>query len=139
NAAGGGTGGAALGSVTTPGTLTVATDTGANTSGGSITQAAGTLLDAVTIALRTPTAGASGIGTAVAPMLTRAGTITATAGSGGVFITEADGAVFTATATGAGPITLSTTTGTLTIAGATSTGSGPITLSSRDGVAVNAN
>jgi hypothetical protein len=64
--------------------------------------------------------------------------VTATAGSGGVFITEADGAAFTATATGAGPISLASTTGTLTIAGATSAGIGPIAISG-DAIVQNAN
>src|SRR5439155_16898038 len=99
NPAGGRTGGAALRSITTGagGRTTVATDTGGNTTGGSITQSAATLLDVGggTVALRTPTAGASGIGTQGAPILTRAGTITATAGAGGVVITEADGGGFT--------------------------------------------
>ena len=72
-------------------------------------------------------------------MLTTAGTVTAAAGSGGVFITETNGANFTATATGAGPISLTSTTGVLGVTGATSTGSGPITLSSGDAVSLSAN
>jgi len=143
NAAAGGTGTAALRNITTGsgGTLTVATDTGGNTTGGSITQVAATLLNVGTgtVALTTPTTGASGIGTALAPILTTAGTITAAAGSGGVFITETDGANVTATATGVGAITLTSTTGTLTVAGPTATGSGAITLASGDAVTLNAN
>ncbi|MBI1848175.1 MAG: filamentous hemagglutinin N-terminal domain-containing protein, partial [Candidatus Rokubacteria bacterium] len=106
NAAAGGTGGAALRDITTGsgGTITVATDTGGNTTGGSITQAAGTLLNAGsgTVALSTPTGGGAGIGTVGANILTQAGTVTAAAGAGGVFVTESDGASVTATATGAG-------------------------------------
>ncbi|WP_447979649.1 two-partner secretion domain-containing protein [Candidatus Nitrospira bockiana] len=143
NTAAGGTGGAALGPMTTGsgGRITVRTNTGGNTTGGSISQAASTTLTTGTgaIVLNTPTTGASGIGRAGAPVLTDAGTMTASAGSGGVFITESNGANFTATATGAGPIVLNTTSGTLTIAGVTSTGSGPITIGSGDAVVLNAN
>jgi hypothetical protein len=132
NAAAGGTGGAALGNITTGsgGRITVATNTGGNATGGSITESAGTLLNAGagTVALTTPAAGASGIGTVGANIQTSAGTVTASSGSGGVFVTETNGANFTATATGAGAINLTSTTGTLTVAGATSTGSGSITL-----------
>jgi filamentous hemagglutinin family protein len=133
NAAAGGTGGATLGNVTTGsgGRITVATNTGGNLTGGSIDQNAGGLLDTGTgsVILTTLTAGASGIGTAGVPIRTTANTITATAGAGGVFVTESDGASFTATATGAGPVSLASTAGTLTLAGATSTGTGPISLS----------
>jgi filamentous hemagglutinin family protein len=143
NAAAGGTGGAALGSISTGsgGRITMATNNGPNVTGGSITQTAGDLLATGTgsVILTTPNAGASGIGTAATPIRTTANTVTVTAGSGGVFITETDGASFTVTATGTGPIGLTSLAGTLTIAGATTTGSGPITLSSGDGVTVNAN
>ena len=60
--------------------------------------------------------------------MTTAGTINANTGTSGIFITESDGANFTATDTGAGAITLTSTTGALTIDGATSSGSGAITL-----------
>jgi len=133
NAAAGGTGGATLGNVTTGsgGRITVATSTGGNVTGGSIDQSAGGLLDTGTgsVILTTPMAGASGIGGAGVPIRTTANTITATAGAGGVYVTETDGASFTATATGAGPVSLASTAGTLTLAGATSTGTGPISLS----------
>ncbi|MGH8720303.1 MAG: beta strand repeat-containing protein [Burkholderiales bacterium] len=80
---------------------------------------------------------ASSIGTAGSNVQTTANIITATAGSGGVFITESNGANFTAMATGAGPLSLTSTTGTLTIASATSSGSGPIALTADD-MAINA-
>ncbi len=142
NAGGGGTGVATLGGITTGsgGTITVATNTGGNTTGGSITRVAGTLDTGTgSVALTAPTTGASSVGTAGARIQTRSGSITATAGTGGIFITEADGASFQATAAGAGQVNLASTTGTLTIAGPTSTGSGAITLASGDAVAVNAN
>jgi trimeric autotransporter adhesin len=142
NAAGGGTGSAALGNISTGsgGTITVSTATGGNTSGGSITQAALTLLNvgSGTVALSTPTAGSSGIGTAAANIRTTAGTVTATAGSSGVFITETDGASFTATATGSGDVRLTNIAGTLNVAGATTTGNGAIVLSSGDAITLNA-
>ena len=79
------------------------------------------------MALSTPTGGASGIRAAGAAtnIQTTASTITASAGSGGVFITESDGASFTATATGAGNLALTWTTGPLTIGGASSTAAAP--------------
>jgi hypothetical protein len=142
NAAGGGTGSAGLGDITTGsgGTITVSTATGGNSSGGSITQTALTLLDvgSGTVALSTPTTGSSGIGTAAVNIRTTAGTVTAAAGSSGVFITETDGANFTATATGAGEVRLTNNAGTLNIAGATTTGSGAIALSSGDAITLNA-
>src|SRR6266508_3373939 len=113
-AAAGGTGIAALRDISTGsgGTIAVTTRTGGNATGGSITQAAGTLLNTSGFPVCPPpgcgsvtlqTGGAAaGIGTAVANILTSTGTVTAAAGSGGVFITEADGASFAATATGAG-------------------------------------
>jgi len=53
--------------------------------------------------------------------------VTASAGSGGVFITETDGANFTATAAGAGPINL-VSGGALTVAGPITSGTGTIDL-----------
>src|SRR5262249_59566166 len=89
--AGGGRGGGALQSITSGwgGTIKVVTNTGGNATGGSITAAAGTLLDAGTgtVSLATPAGGASGIGTAGANIQTSAGTVTAAAGSGGGFVT----------------------------------------------------
>ena len=116
NAAGGGTGAAALNNITTGagGTITVTTATGVNATGGSITQTAATLLNsgaAGTVVLATGGA-ASGIGTGGANILTTADTITASAGSGGVFITETDGASFTVvTVTGGGTVNLTSTAG----------------------------
>ena len=132
NAAGGGTGTAALRNITTGsgGTLTVATNTGGNATGGDITQTAATLLNVGTgtINLTTPAIVGANIGAAATPILTTAGTITASTGTSGVFITESDGADVTATALGGGAINLTSTTGALNISGATSTGSGAITL-----------
>ena len=132
NAVSGGTGRAALRDITTGsgGTLTVATNTGGNATGGDITQTAATLLNvgAGTINLTTPAITGVNIGSSGANILTTAGTITASTGTSGVFITESDGANVTATATGGGAINLTSTTGALTIAGATSSGSGAITL-----------
>jgi hypothetical protein len=79
------------------------------------------------LTLTTPATGASSIGTAGAPVQIAAGSVTAAAGSGGVFINESDGATFTATAAGAGPVNL-TTGGTLTVAGPITSGTGPIGL-----------
>ncbi len=66
NATGGGTGAAALRGITTGsgGTLTVATNTGGNTTGGDITQTAGTLLNVGTgtINLTTPAIAGANIG-----------------------------------------------------------------------------
>ena len=87
----------------------------------------------------TITLTANTIGTAAANILTQAGTIVATAGTGGAFITEADGADFTATATGAGNVSLTNLAGILNIAGVTKTVTGNISISSGDDVTVNAN
>src|SRR5262249_54731530 len=108
NTSAGGTGAAALGDVSVGpgGTITV------NGHGGSISQSAGTLLKAALVGLTADTIGSAG-----ANVLTQAGTVTAAGGTGGVFITESDGADFTATATGSGDIHLTSTTGTLNIAG----------------------
>jgi hypothetical protein len=131
NAAGGGTGGAAVGSIAvgSGGGITVATNTGGNATGGSITQPGGGLLNAGTgpVALTTPAGGASGIGTGVSPIQVAAGAVTATSGSGGVFISETDGASFTVTAAGAGPVSL-TSGGPFTIAGPITSGTGPVDL-----------
>ncbi len=90
NAVGGGTGAAALRNITTGngGTITVATATGGNATGGDMTQTGGTLLDvgAGTINLSTSTIAGRNIGTAGANILTRAGTISATSGSSGIFL-----------------------------------------------------
>ncbi len=79
------------------------------------------------------------LGTVTNPVLTQAATIVASAGAGGMYITEADGAYVTATATGAGNISIVNTAGTLNIAGATSTVSGNISLSSGDAITLSAN
>ncbi len=132
NAGGGGTGTAALRDITTGsgGTLTVATNTGGNSTGGDITQTAGTLLNVGSGAINLSTApiASANIGSSGANILTTASNITASTGTSGVYITESDGANFTAAATGGGAITLTSTTGAVSIAGATSTGTGAITL-----------
>jgi uncharacterized protein DUF5649 len=95
NATGGGTGAAALRSITTGsgGTLTVATNTGGNTTGGDITQTAGTLLNVGTgtINLATPAIAGANIGAAATPILTTAGTITASTGASGIFVSNQTG------------------------------------------------
>ena len=69
------------------GTLTVATNTGGNASGGDITQTAGTLLNVGSGTINLGTAAISGanIGSSGANILTTAGTITASTGTGGIF------------------------------------------------------
>jgi filamentous hemagglutinin family protein len=141
NAAGGGTGTAALRDISTGdgGTLTVTTDTGGNASGGDITQTAGTLLNvgSGTINLGTAPISGANIGSSGANLLTTAGTITASTGTGGIFIRETDGADFTAnTPAAAGAINLTSSAGGLSIAGPTSAGTGAITLTAE---AVNIN
>lgn len=111
NAAGGGTGGAQLNNIKTGngGTITVNTAVGGNTSGGSIAQLSGGLLDANatgatavgSIVLTTPTGGSSGIGTLIDAIQTRAGALlTLNAGSGGAFVTNiANGSGYTGSTT----------------------------------------
>ena len=96
NATGGGTGAAALRGITTGsgGTLTVATNTGGNTTGGDITQTAGTLLNVGTgtINLTTPAIAGANIGcSGGTPILTTAGTITASTGTSGIFVSNQTG------------------------------------------------
>ena len=74
-----------------------------------------------TINLSTAAITNANIGAPATPILTTAGTIKASTGTSGIFITESDGANFTATDTGAGAISLTSTTGALNIDGATST------------------
>jgi hypothetical protein len=104
------------------------------TGAGDIDQAAGGTFASPTVNFT----ASDVIGAAAANIETQATTVTAAAGSGGVFITEADGASFAATATGTGNIALATNSGTLAIGGPTATAAGNITLSSPDGIAVNA-
>ena len=121
-----------LGNITTGngGTITALTNPGGITTGASIDQIAGTVLNtgSGSVVLSTSTSGTQHIGTAAAPIQTTAGTVTASTGTGGVFIHETDGANMTATALGAGTVYLGTDSGTLTVAGATSSVSGAITL-----------
>jgi len=81
----------------------------------------------------------NGIGNSSQKPATHAATIVASAGNGGVFLSEADGADFTVTTTGFGSIGLDNASGTLHIAGLTSTSGGSITLSSADAIALGAN
>ena len=119
---------------------------GASTYGGTITltAAAGNIVETsgkmVTAGTLHMTAGGAGaeVGVSGTPIATTAGTITAGADTGGVFITNSGAGSFTATAVGAGKVQLATTSGTLTINGATTTGSGNILLTSPDGIAINA-
>ncbi|MFZ3067502.1 MAG: hypothetical protein WA253_05080, partial [Gammaproteobacteria bacterium] len=102
NAAGGGTGSAVLGGgniqAANNATITVATNTGGNTTGGSITQNGNGLItfgnSNGVIVLSTPTASTSSIGTSLAPLLinsnaTRVTQVTNTSGSGGVYLNSA--------------------------------------------------
>lgn len=82
--------------------------------------------------------GAGAIGATGFRIGSTATTVNATAGSGGVFLSEVDGAAFTVTAQGAGAIDILSTSGTLDIAGATNTGTGAITIASGDAVNLNA-
>ncbi len=119
------------GNVTSSGTITISGFT--NITDG-LTGTPGTLT-AGTLSLTAST----GIGSSAKNLLTAGGIITAAAGSGGVFITQAGSTSVTATATGAGNISVTDTSGTLTVGGATTTATGSITLASAGGVAVNAN
>ena len=102
------------------GTITVNTSQG-NATGGSISQAALTLLDAGATGTVALTTGATmaGIGTGAANILTKAGVVTANTGSGGIFITDSVGADVTLNAAGAGgKISFTSMTGLLRVAGA---------------------
>jgi hypothetical protein len=76
NAAAGGTGGATLNNIAvgSGGGITVATNTGGNATGGSITQPGGGLLNsgAGSVTLTTPTVGASSVGAPAAKIQTAA-------------------------------------------------------------------
>ena len=78
------------------------------------------------------------IGSGSANVNTQATTVTANAGNGGVYVTEADGANFTANATASGNVVLTNLADTLAITGASSAAAGNVSLSSADGIAVNA-
>src|SRR5439155_878221 len=81
---------------------------------------------------------ANAIGTAGQRLPTAAGTIVATSGVGGIYLTEDDGAAVTATASSIGTIDLRNNLGTLTVAGATATLDGNVVLSSTDGITLSA-
>ncbi len=118
------------------GTIIVDTNNGVTT-GGSITQTAGTLSTGAsgTVKLLTPGGGASGIGTSGAPIQVSAGNVIADAGSGGDFVNDALAANFAATAEGAGSIVL-TDAAAMTVNGTVSSGSGNIILTATDSIAV---
>jgi filamentous hemagglutinin family protein len=106
--------------------LSTAGNVDVTASGGAISDANGAANN-ITATTGNLSAGTN-IGTAADPIETTVSTLTASAGSGGVFITESDGATVTASSTGAGPINLSSTTGDLTIS-TVSTPGGAVTLS----------
>jgi hypothetical protein len=86
------------------------------------------------IVLSSGPAGSVGAAGTLPDIDTRGGTIVASAGSGGAFITEADGADVTANVTGAGPLRLRNGEGTLlVIAGASGTEDGDVSIDT-DGV-----
>ncbi|MBA3661158.1 MAG: filamentous hemagglutinin N-terminal domain-containing protein [Gammaproteobacteria bacterium] len=125
-AAGGGTGTAVLRSMTTGngGTITVATNTGGNITGGSITMGGGILnVGSGTINLTTSQAAARAIGAVATPIPIIAGTLNATTGSSGIFINNTG-------TTGLDLGTINSTAGlTLTSLGSSSiTNSGILTL-----------
>src|SRR5262245_27627223 len=78
----------------------------------------------------------NGIGASSQRLTTTAGSITAAAGAGGLFLAETDGATLTATATGAGNVDVLNLLGTLTVAGTTSTQTGNVVLASADSIAL---
>jgi len=92
NTASGGTGTAALRDITTGngGTITVKTDNGNNTTGGDITQASGTLDSGTSgsIVLTTPNQAADNIGTTALPIQIITGTLSASSGNSGIFVTN---------------------------------------------------
>ena len=84
----------------------------------------------------------TGIGTSANPVLTAAPTISASAGAGGVFVSQQTGsASVTASAAGAGNVSLADadSTATLTIGGAVSTASGNIAITAAGAIIDNAN
>ena len=86
-----------------------------------------------------PAGGAAAVGSGGANMLTKAGVVSAAAGSGGVFVTESDGAQVSASAGGAGNVQVHSTAGTLAVGGSgVSTATGNVLLDSGDTVVLNA-
>ncbi|MFL5329473.1 MAG: beta strand repeat-containing protein [Gemmataceae bacterium] len=92
----------------------------------------------VTIGIDTVTLGATALGASGTPLNTKSKSVTATAGSGGIYLQEADGASFIFNETGGGDVSIGNSSGTLTVGGASTWDTGTCTLSSADGVAVNA-
>lgn len=139
NSAAGGTGGINLGANITTGSggrITLATNTGANATGGSISQSAGTLsVGAGSFVFSVPTASASGIGASATPIATTStGTLTLTAGSGGAFVTNTGNLILAAPTLNANSPLSVISSGTLTLpAAAISTGTGNLTLRSNGG------
>ncbi len=112
NTAGGGTGTASLLDITigSGGTLTIATDTGGNVTGGDITQTAGTLLDvgSGSIYLSTATIAGRNIGTAGAPIQTTTANLTLSTGSSGAFVDNTSGVTLGNVTIVSGALTLTT-------------------------------
>ena len=145
NAAGGGNGNANLvGNISSGsgGTVTIATNTGANSTGGSITRTAGTLSAGTgNIILAVPAIGGStsGIGASGASIFTTAtGTFTLTAGTGGAYLSNTGNmtlAAPTLSASGS-PLSITSTTGSLTTSGNVTTNGGNITFSSFTGMTI---
>ncbi len=124
NTAAGGTGTAALRSITTGNGGTIAVSTGSSATGGSITMPAGTLdVGSGTISLTTSQVAARAIGTLALNIQIKASNFNATTGSGGIFVTNTG-------TTGLNLGTVNTTAGmTLTSTGSTGiTDSGTLTL-----------
>ncbi|HEY4215347.1 MAG TPA: filamentous hemagglutinin N-terminal domain-containing protein [Steroidobacteraceae bacterium] len=106
--ASGGTGsGLSIGGIVDAGSGNV-TLTAGNSGSGAITMTGGQVRGAVL------TANATGIGTSAAPLLTKIATLNATAGSGGVFVSEADDLALAAI-TSAGDVGIKNSTGNLTV------------------------
>lgn len=99
----------------------------------TVSQSGGVLLTIANLTL-----GGNTVGSFATPIHTRATSVTATAGDGGMNLLEDDGANFTLTTTGIGTMNVVNTTGSLTISGASTFGSGAVSLSSGDDVAINA-
>lgn len=124
----GGTGVATLRDITigSGGTITVMTDTGGNITGSDITQPSGTLNSGSgNIVLTVPQITGNNIGTSATPIQTKSNTLSASAGSSGIFITNTGtsgldltslitAGSFTLTSTASSSITNS---GTITVGG----------------------
>jgi hypothetical protein len=137
NTAGGGSGAATLGNITTGngGTITVITNTGSNTTGGAITQTASTLLNSGTsgaVSLATG-AVAAGIGTSGATILTDTASINASTGTAGFYVNDTTALTLGAiTTTGALTVTAGGSISQTGILSATNTATFGVTAASAD-------